>query len=593
MTPLTPVKPSTLIAPYGDELVNLVAPPEAVNDLKAYASRLPSLQLSERALCDLELLACGGLSPLDRFMSEEAHRRVIEEMRLSSGHLFPIPVTLPVDPGLAIHLDRDVALRNAKNDLLAIMTIEEVYEWDVAQVAQAVFGTLDARHPLANMYRWGKLNISGRLQVLQLPHHADFQELRLSPAQTRARLEAHGSENVVAFQTRNPLHRVHEEILKRATRRVDGVLLLHPVVGLTKPGDVDHYTRVRTYKALVQCADVADRLLLALLPLAMRLAGPREALWHALIRRNYGANYLIVGRNHASPGLDSHGKPFYGPYDAQALVEHYRAELGVGVVPFEELVYLPDEERYEEVSRVSPRARTASISGTQVRQEYLNKGRKLPQWFTRPEVAEILAEAYPPRHQQGVCIWFTGLSGAGKSTTAEVLTVLLLERGRQATVLDGDVVRTHLSKGLGFSKEDRDTNIRRIGFVAAEIVRHGGMAICAAVSPYLSTRHEVRDMVGQDRFIEVFVDTPLEVCEQRDAKGMYAKARRGEITGFTGIDDPYEPPTHPEITLGTVAQTPQENAHRILAYLSQRGFVRADVRDKLPNKTPGFAEGDI
>jgi sulfate adenylyltransferase len=593
MTQSMPVKPSTLIPPYGDELVNLVVPPEAINDLKAFASHLPSVQLSERSLCDLELLASGGFSPLDRFMSGDAHQRVVEEMRLSSGHLFPIPVTLPVDPGPAIHLDRDVALRNAKNDLIAIMTIEEVYEWDIVQVAQAVFGTLDARHPLAEMHRWGKLNISGRLQVLQLPHHADFQELRLSPAQTRARLEAYGYENVVAFQTRNPLHRVHEELLKRATQRADGVLLLHPVVGLTKPGDVDHYTRVRTYKALVQCADDANRLLLSLLPLAMRMAGPREALWHALIRRNYGANYLIVGRDHASPGLDSHGKPFYGPYDAQALVEQYSAELGVGVVPFEELVYLPDEERYEEVSRVSPRARTASISGTQVRQEYLNKGRRLPDWFTRPEVAEILAEAYPPRHQQGVCVWFTGLSGAGKSTTAEVLTVLLLERGRQATVLDGDVVRTHLSKGLGFSKEDRDTNIRRIGFVAAEIVRHGGMAICAAVSPYLATRHEVRDMVGQDHFIEVFVDTPLEVCEQRDAKGMYAKARRGEITGFTGIDDPYEPPTHPEITLDTVAQAPEENAHRILAYLIQRGFVRADVRDTRLNGAPGLAEGDI
>jgi sulfate adenylyltransferase len=586
MTQAMPVKPSTLIVPYGDKLVNLVVPPEAVNDLKAYASHLPSVQLSERALCDLELLACGGFSPLDRFMGEETHQRVIEEMRLSSGHIFPIPVTLPVDPGPAIHLDRDVALRNAKNDLLAIMTVEEVYEWNVVQVAQAVFGTLDARHPLADMHHWGKFNISGRLQVLQLPYHADFQELRLSPAQTRASLEAYGYANVVAFQTRNPLHRVHEEMLKRATHRVDGILLLHPVVGLTKPGDVDHYTRVRTYKALVQCADVADRLLLALLPLAMRLAGPREALWHALIRRNYGANHLIVGRDHASPGLDSHGKPFYGPYDAQALVEQYRAELGVGVIPFEELVYLPDEDRYEEVSRVSPQARTASISGTQVRQEYLNKGRKLPHWFTRPEVAEILAEAYPQRHQQGVCIWFTGLSGAGKSTTAEVLTALLLERGRQATVLDGDVVRTHLSKGLGFSKEDRDTNIRRIGFVAAEIVRHGGTAICAAVSPYSATRHEVRNMVGQDRFIEVFVDTPLEVCEQRDAKGMYAKARRGEITGFTGIDDPYEPPTHPEITLETVVQTPQENARRILAYLIQRGFVRADARDQLPNETP-------
>jgi sulfate adenylyltransferase len=590
--PLT-VKPSTLIPPYGDELVNLVVPPEAVDDVKAYASHLPSLQLSERSLCDLELLASGGFSPLSRFMSQDDHQRVLEEMRLSSGHLFPIPVTLPVDPGPAIHLDREVALRNAKNDLLAVMSIEEVYAWDMRQVAQTVFGTSDVRHPLADMPRWGTLNLSGRLQVLQLPRHADFQELRLSPAQTRARLAAYACENVVAFQTRNPLHRVHEELITRAIRRVDGVLLLHPVVGLTKPGDVDHYTRVRTYKALVQSSGDADRMLLALLPLAMRLAGPREALWHALIRRNYGANYLIVGRDHASPGLDSQGKPFYGPYDAQALVEQYSAELGVGVIPFEELVYLPNEDRYEAASHVSSRVRTASISGTQVRQEYLNKGRKLPDWFTRPAVADILAEAYPPRHRQGACLWFTGLSGAGKSTTAEILTVLLLEHGRQATVLDGDVVRTHLSKGLGFSKEDRDTNIRRIGFVAAEIVRHGGVAICAAVSPYLATRQEVRDMVGSDHFIEVFVDTPLEVCEQRDAKGMYAKARRGEITGFTGIDDPYEPPIAPEITLDTVAQTPEANAQRILAYLIQRGFVRADAGSKLFHEGSGLAEGAI
>jgi sulfate adenylyltransferase len=588
-----PVKSSSLIPPYGDELVNLVVSPEAVNDLKAHASHLPSVQLSERPICDLELLATGGFSPLDRFMSREDYQRVIEEMRLTSGRLFPVPITLPVDAGPAIHLDRNLALRNAKNDLLAIMTIEEIYEWDVAQVAQTVFGTRDVRHPMAEMHRWGKLNISGRLQVLQLPHHADFQELRLDPAQTRARLEAYGYGNVVAFQTRNPLHRVHEELIKRAIQQVDGVLLLHPVVGLTKPGDVDHYTRVRTYKALVQSADDAGRILLALLPLAMRLGGPREALWHALIRRNYGANYLIVGRDHASPGMDSQGKPFYGPYDAQALVEQYSAELGVGVIPFQELVYLPEDDRYEAISAVPSQARTASISGTQVREEYLNKGRTLPQWFTRPEVAEILAEAYPPRHRQGVCIWFTGLSGAGKSTTAEVLATLLLERGRQATMLDGDVVRTHLSRGLGFSKEDRDTNIRRIGFVAAEIVRHSGVTICAAVSPYLMTRNEVRDMVGQDRFIEVFVDTPLEVCEERDAKGMYAKARRGEIIGFTGIDDPYEPPLHPEITLDTVAQTPEENARRILTFLAQRGFVRADPKDSLFNEALPRAAGEI
>jgi sulfate adenylyltransferase len=353
------------------------------------------------------------------------------------------------------------------------------------------------------------------------------------------------------------------------------VLLLHPVVGLTKPGDVDHYTRVRVYKALAARYYDPNRLVLALLPLAMRMAGPREALWHALIRRNYGANYLIVGRDHAGPGVDATGKPFYGPYDAQELLSQHSAELGVGMVPFRELVYLPDADRYEEVACVPAQTRTASISGTQVRKEFLNQGRMLPEWFTRPEVAEILADTYPPRHRQGVCIWFTGLSGSGKSTTAEVLTLLLLEYGRQVTVLDGDVVRTHLSQGLGFGKEDRDTNIRRIGFVAAEIVRHGGMVICAAVSPYRATRNDVRTMVGSEHFLEVFVDTSLAVCESRDVKGMYAKARRGAVKGFTGIDDPYEPPLQPEITLDTVTSTPEENACLILQELLSRGFVRA------------------
>jgi sulfate adenylyltransferase len=424
------------------------------------------------------------------------------------------------------------------------------------------------------MYRWGKVNIAGRLRVLQLPKHYDFQDLRLTPAQVRERLESYGFENVVAFQTRNPLHRVHEELTKRAAESVNGVLLLHPVVGMTKPGDVDHYTRVRTYKALANHYYQPNRILLSLLPLAMRMGGPREAVWHAIIRRNYGANHLIVGRDHAGPGNDSKGQPFYGPYDAQEIVQQYESELGVKMVPFKMLVYLPDEDRYEEEDKVNGK-KVASISGTQVREDYLGNGRQLPEWFTRPEVATILSETYPPRYKQGVCIWFTGLSGAGKSTTAEVLTTLLLEHGRQITVLDGDVVRTHLSKGLGFSKEDRDTNIRRIGFVAAEIVRHGGIAICAAVSPYRATRSDVRNRVGDDQFIEVFVDTPLEICESRDTKGMYAKARRGEIKDFTGIDDPYEPPENPEITLNTITFSPEENAHKILDLLIERGFVRS------------------
>jgi len=567
---------SKLIAPYGGKLVDLLVPTEKREEIKEYANHLPSIQISERAACDLELLATKAFSPLDRFMSRADHERVVDEMRLADGHIFPIPVTLPVEPGPDIKTGQDIALRDSKNNLLAVMTIEEVYEWDHHAVALKVFGSQDLRHPLVSeMFRWGKMNISGKLQVLELPRRHDFQDLRLTPAECRERLETFNHENVVAFQTRNPLHRVHEELTKRAVQEVDGVLLLHPSVGMTKPGDVDHYTRVRTYKALAQRYYDQGRILLALLPLAMRMGGPREALWHALIRRNHGVNHFIVGRDHASPGNDSTGKPFYGPYDAQELVEKYSEELGVKMVPFRELVYLPEEERYEEAPKIKPETRTASISGTQVREDYLNRGRKLPDWFTRPEVAEILSETYPPRHRQGVCIWFTGLSGAGKSTTADVLTVLLLEHGRQVTVLDGDVVRTHLSKGLGFSKEDRDVNIRRIGYVAAEIVRHGGVVICAAVSPYRATRNDVRNMVGKDRYVEVFVDTPIDVCEQRDVKGMYAKARRGEITGFTGIDDPYEPPLHAEMTLDTVKNTPEGNARLILEYLLETGYARA------------------
>ena len=555
-----------MIAPYGsNSLVDLIEPRDS--DLFRYAATLPSVRVSERTRCDLELLATGAFSPLDRFMGQRDYQSVLDSMRLADGTLFPIPITLPVSEALELH--HDVALRGPDNALLAVMTVEELYGWDVDEAAQKVFATTDRRHPLvAEMDGWGKLNASGRLRVLALPTRHDFRELRRTPAEVRALLEDRGRENVVAFQTRNPMHRAHEELVRRAAESVSGVLLLHPVVGMTKPGDVDHYTRVRTYKALTENYFEPDRVLLSLLPLAMRMAGPREALWHALIRRNYGANHFIVGRDHASPGGG-----FYGPYDAQELVAAHAKELGMTMLPFHELVYVEDEDRYEEASKVPSGAKTASISGTQVRDEYLGKGRTLPEWFTRPEVASILRETYPPRHRQGFCIWFTGLSGAGKTTTAEIVISRLLERGRQSTSLDGDVVRTHLSKGLGFSKEDRDTNIVRIGFVASEIVRHGGAVVCAAVSPYRATRDRVREMVGADHFFEIFVDTPLEVCEARDEKGMYAQARKGLIHNFTGIDDPYEAPLAPELAIDTVNVTAEQNANAIVELLRERGFV--------------------
>jgi sulfate adenylyltransferase len=564
-----------LIAPFGGKLVNLVVPDEERPALLAHSSSLPSVTLTLRNQNDLELLATGAFSPLTTFLGKADHDHVLDEMRLADGTLWPIPVTLPVPDELSLSPGMEIALRDARHEILAVLTVQEVYEWDRRHEAQSVLGKSDPAHPLIReMERWGARCVSGPLRVLRLPQHVDFRELRLTPKEVRARLATLGHGNVVAFQTRNPMHRSHEELTKRAAAECGGTLLIHPVVGLTKPGDVDHITRVRVYKALLENYYEPSKTLLALLPLAMRLAGPREAVWHAIIRRNFGANHLIVGRDHAGPGNGSDGKPFYGPYEAQELLARHESEIGVRMVPFRTMAYLPDEDRYEEVERVPKGTSTLSISGTEVRDSYLATGRTLPPWFTRPETAAILRQTSPARHEQGFCIWFTGLSCAGKSTTAELLADLLLERGRRVTLLDGDVVRTHLSKGLGFSREDRDTNIRRIGFVASEIVLHNGVAVCAAISPYRITRAECRSMVGDGNFVEVFVDTPVEVCEARDTKGMYALARAGKLTGFTGVDDPYEAPERPEVRLTTTDVTPIENAEKVLAELTRRGFLR-------------------
>jgi len=572
-------KQAELISPYGGTLVDLVVKGEEREELLEKSSRLPSLQISQRALCDLELLATGAFSPLDRFMGKADYERVLTEMRLTDGVLFPIPVTLPVDEEDLPSWGEQITLSDSRNNTIAVMQIEEVYHWDELREARLALGTTDPRHPLVSeMNTWGNVYVSGAIKVIDLPKYHDFVDLRKTPAQTREYLSALGNDNVVAFQTRNPIHRIHEELTKRAAEEVNGSLLIHPVVGLTKPGDVDHYTRVRVYRTMVEQYYDSQRTLLSLIPLAMRMAGPREALWHAIIRRNrnFGATHFIIGRDHAGPGKDSNGNPFYGPYEAQMMLSQYSDELGVLPIEFKELVYLADEDRYEQRSEVPEEARIFSISGTQVRDDYLAKGELLPDWFTRRETAEILQKMYPPRHEQGLCIWFTGLSGSGKSTTAEILTSLLLERGRQVTLLDGDVVRTHLSKGLGFSREDRDTNILRIGFVAGEIARQRGIVIAAAISPYRTTRNEVRKMVGEERFVEVFVDTPIEVCEERDVKGLYARARRGQIKGFTGVDDPYEVPVDPEITLHTVEISSEMNARSIIDYLEEGGYLLPD-----------------
>ena len=533
VTPESDESTRELISPYHGKLINLAVDREQHDELAKRANNLTSLQLSPRLLCDLELLSTGAFSPLDHFMGKADYTRVLEEMRLANGALFPIPVNLPVHDTSSIRLGDEVALRSPNNDLLAVMTVEEVFEWDPAEEAHLVLGTTDVRHPLvAEMDSWGRTCISGPLKVLSLPKHYDFSELRKTPNEVREILRAVGTSNIIAFQTQDAIYRAHQELTSQTAAEVDGTLLIQPVVGLIKPGDADHYMRVRGYKALVERYD-KSRIVVNLLPVATRMAGPREALWRAIIGRNYGANYFILGRNYADPGRDSQDKPFYGHYDAEKLLERLAREIGVKPAPFKEIVFLPDEE-----------------------DSALCLGKRCQ------------------AHQQGFCVWFTGLSGAGKSTLAEILTILLMEHGRAVTLLDGDVVRTHLSKGLGFSKEDRDTNVLRIGFVASEIVRHHGVVVCAAVSPYRAARSQCRHMVGDNRFIEIFVDTPLEVRERRDTKGMYAQARREEVRGFSGRSASYEQSLDPEIHLTTTCHSPEEDAHRIIRYLIDRGFLQ-------------------
>lgn len=567
-------KTPKLITPYGGRLVNLLAASSALPKLLEKASRLPQVKLSPRSICDLELLATGALSPLKTFMGEEDYKGVLSNMRLLGGTLFPMPITLPVDDVENIKIGKEVTLVGQKNEILAIMKVSEIFKWDLAGEATAVFGTTDPAHPtVKEMSTWGKFYISGPLTVLRLPSHFDFPKLRMTPRQVRKRLSDLGFADVVAFQTRNPMHRAHEELTKKAAGKVGGALLIHPVVGMTKPGDVDHFTRVRSYKVLFENYYSAKNAVLSLFPLAMRMGGPREALWHAIMRRNYGANHFIVGRDHAGPGKNSQGEPFYGPYAAQELALKNASEIGVNILPFSELVYLEKKKSFEEIDKIKPGSKVLALSGTQVRDDYLARGKNLPPWFTRPEVAAILAQRHLPLEKKGFCIWFTGLPSAGKSTIAEIVTEFLVSIGRTVTLLDGDVVRNHLSRGLGFSKEDRDTNILRIGFVAAEIVRHNGIAVCAAVSPYEEAREAVRAMMGEGQFILVHVATPARVCQKRDVKGLYKKARRGEISGFTGVDDPYEIPKKADITLATVGERPEKSAGKLLKFLEKKGFV--------------------
>lgn len=541
--------------------------------MKATSKDYASLTLNERGLCDLELLAVGGFSPLQGFLGKADYERVVGEMRLANGTLWPLPVTLPVTPGNGVSEGKPLALRDVYGNLLAFLHVEEIYAYDKDAEAKGAYGSTDAKHPsVAHLSRQADHYAAGRLEVLRTPPHYDFVDLRRTPQQLRDHFATLGWTKVVAFQTNTPLHRADEELTKRAAQQIGGGLLIHPVVGITKPGDVDHFTRVRCYRALVDNDYEPGSVVLSLLPLALRMAGPRDVLLHAIIRRNHGCTHFIVGRDHAGPGEDSAGNPFYAPCAAQEAMGKHSKEIGMEMVDFKPMVYLPDENRYAPIDEVPAGTKTADLSSTQVRENYLAKGLPLPEWFSRPAVAEILNETNPPRFRQGLTLWFTGLSGSGKSTVAHALVERLAEFGRNVSLLDGDEIRTHLSKGLGFSKEDRDININRVGYVAGLVAQHGGTTLCSVISPYRETRDNARK-ASKGNFVEIFCDTPIDVCEQRDVKGLYAKAHAGEIKGFTGVDDPYEVPLNPEVTLDTSKLAVQECVNTIIDKLIALGYI--------------------
>ena len=566
-----------LNAPHGGVLKNLIVDEARAAELKKASRDWPSWDLTPRQVCDLEMLMSGAFSPLETFLSQKDYESVRDNMRLSDGTLWPMPIVLDLPQEVADGLGdgASLALRDAEGTMLAVLHVDEKYSPDRELEAQNVFGTKDLKHPGVSylLNNTNPVYVSGRLEGVEAPTYYDYRDLRMTPAEVRAEFGKLGWRKVVAFQTRNPMHRAHYELTARAAAESGANLLVHPVVGMTKPGDVDHYTRVRCYEAVTQHYPRGTAKL-ALLPLAMRMGGPREAVWHAIIRKNHGVSLFIVGRDHAGPGNDSNGDPFYGPYDAQELLKQHQDEIGVEMVPFQMMVYVEERDQYFPVDQVPDGARTLDISGTELR-DRLQKGLDIPAWFTFPEVAVELRRSYPPRAKQGFTVFFTGLSGSGKSTIANALQVKLLEMGgRPITMLDGDLVRKNLSSELGFSKEHRDINIRRIGWTAALVTRNGGIALCAPIAPYDSVRKEVRKEVEPGGgFVLVHVATTLEMCEDRDRKGLYAKARAGVIKEFTGISDPYETPEDAELVIDTADFSPDEAAQEIILYLEREGYI--------------------
>ena len=545
--------------------------------LKVEAGNLPSWDLTARQVCDLELLMNGGFFPLKGFLSQADTNGVIDNMRLADGSLWPMPINLDVSQAFADKIEpgQDIALRDAEGVILAILSVTDKWVPNKAHEAANVYGADDLAHPAVNYLhnQAGAVYLGGPITGIQQPVHYDFKARRDTPNELRAFFLKVGWRKIVAFQTRNPLHRAHQELTFRAAREAEANLLIHPVVGMTKPGDVDHFTRVRCYEAVLDKYPQSTTAM-SLLNLAMRMAGPREAVWHGIIRRNHGCTHFIVGRDHAGPGKNSAGQDFYGPYDAQVLFKEHEAEIGVTMVDFKHMVYVQEKAQYYPANEVPEGSTVLDISGTELRRR-LREGIDIPEWFSFPEVVKQLRKTSPARDKQGFTVFFTGLSGSGKSTIANALMVKLMEMGgRPVTLLDGDLVRKNLSSELGFSKEHRDINIKRIGYVASEITKNGGIAICAPIAPYTATRRAVREMIEAfGAFIEVHVATSVEECERRDRKGLYKLAREGKIKEFTGISDPYEMPTKAEIVLDTENVDVDHCAHQVILKLEQMGLI--------------------
>ena len=563
--------------PHGGSLVNLLVDDQRADKLKEIVLNLPDITLNDRQLCDLELLSTGAFSPLAGFMTRSDYESVLDRMRLQNDLLWPVPICLDVDELQAHRLEvgQSAALRDPEGFLLAILHIEDIWRVDREKEAAQVYGTADRNHPGLDylLNRAGQYYLGGPLEVLSLPLHFDFKQLRMTPDEIRAAFKKLGWKRMAGFLTHNPIHRPQFEMTINAMQQARTNLLLLPIAGMTRPGDFDHYTRVRCYRHVVRHYP-PDSNILSLLPLAMRLSGPREAILQAIISKNYGCTHFITGRDHAGPGPDSNGQSYYERDEASKLVEKFSQEIGLSVIPFTEMVYLPFEDEYRCADQVPEGTQFISLSGSDIRKR-IRTGRRIPEWATFSEVVEEMQKAYPPPRRQGFTVFLTGLSGAGKSTIAKIIYARFLELGdRPVTLLDGDIVRQNLSNELSFSKEHRDINVQRIGFVASEITKNRGIAICAPIAPYAATRSEIRKIIeNYGGFTEVHVSTPLEVCEKRDRKGMYAKARAGLIQDFTGIDAPYEAPVSPEVRIDTTAITPDEAAGQIMLHLQQKGFI--------------------